>query len=450
MTGLLGLEGCERLAEPALGLGSALAVEVVVHRTAGGVTRFANSQVHQNTWAEDVLVNVRVVTPDGRVGVAGAHTDDPAQVAAAAEQALAIARLCRVDDEFPGFAPGAPVRPVPVDAATMAATPAQRAAAVRTIVAEVPGGFEAAGAFTTAAAELAVLTTAGQRVHTPLSSAHLTLVVGGPSSSGYAEAGGRSIADVDAGTAARTAVTKALAGADPIEVPAGSWPVVLEPAATGTLVQFLAYLGFGARAYLEGRAFTSGRMGATVAGPQVSLVDDAMSPATVGLPFDFEGTPSQRVDLLRDGVVTGVVHDRHTAALAGTTSTGHGLLAPNPHGPIAMNPLMEPRDGGSVDDLVAGLERGLLVTRFHYTNVVEPMETAVTGMTRDGTFLVEDGRIRSGVRNLRFTQSILGAFAEVDAVSSETGYASELFFGGSRCPALRLPAFAFTGTTSFG
>lgn len=449
MSERLGLPGCERLAEPALSVGAA-AVEVVVHRTAGGVTRFANSQAHQNTWAEDVAVNVRVVTGDGRVGVAGAHTDDPAQVAAAAERALAVACVSPVDDAFGGLAPSAPVPEVPVDEATAAATPQDRIDVVAAVVADVPAGFEAAGALTTGGGELAVLTTAGQRAYTPLSSAQLTLVVSGPSSSGYAEAGGRALTDVDHVAAIRTAAGKATAGADPVDVPAGQWPVVLEPAATGALVQFLAYLGFGARAYLEDRAFTSGRMGRRVVAPEVSITDDALDRSTIGLPFDFEGTPKQAVDLLRDGVVTGVVHDRHTAAQAGVASTGHALLAPNPHGPIALNPLMRPGTGGTVGDLVAGMERGLLVTRFHYTNIVEPMQTVLTGMTRDGTFLVEDGRVVSPVRNLRFTQSILDALSRVDAISSETRYASELFFGGSRCPAVRLPAFAFTGTTTFG
>lgn len=446
----LGPAGCERLAAPALALSAAAGVEVVVHRQAGGVARFANSQIHQNTWAEDVLVNVRAVTADGRVGVAGAHTDDPAQVAATAEAALAIARVSPVDGAFPGLAPSAATRAVPVDHAIVEATPEHRAAAVRTIVAELPSGLEAAGAFSTVGAELAVFTTAGQRAYTPVSSTQLTLVVIGPSSSGYAEAGGRTLDEVDPVAVARTAAAKARAAAEPVDVVPGEWAVVLEPAATNTLVQFLAVLGFGGKAYLEGRAFTTGRMGGRVAAPAVTIVDDALSGDTVGVPFDFEGTPKQRVDLLRDGFVAGVVHDRHTAAQAGVASTGHGLLAPNPAGPVALNPLLRSGGDGRIDDLVGGLERGLLVTRFHYTNVVEPMNTVLTGMTRDGTFLVEDGRVTAAVRNLRFTQSILGALAEVDAISSETGYASELFFGGSRCPALRLPAFSFTGTTNFG
>ncbi|MDP8970265.1 MAG: TldD/PmbA family protein, partial [Actinomycetota bacterium] len=448
---LLGWQVFDRLADAALDAAAdAAAVEVLLQRDWGGLTRFANSQIHQNVWAEDLTARVRVVTDDGRVGVAGTHTFDPADVAAAAGDALALARVSPQDPEFPGLAGAAEAMGVPVDDATLWLTPADRAAAVAALLAEVPPDYDAAGAYSTGGSERAVVTSEGQRAYAPLSSAQLTVVVMGPSSSGYAEAGGRSVEDVDAVAAARTAVTKARAAADPVEVAPGPSPVVLEPAATAALVQFLAYLGFGGRDWLEGRAFTSQRLGDKVVDPKVTVVDDARAPQTVGFPFDCEGTPKQRVELIREGVATAVVHDRHTAARARTESTGHGLPAPNPHGPMATNPIMLPGEDGSVEDLVAGTERGLLITRLHYTNVVHPLETSITGMTRDGTFLIADGAVTRAVRNLRFTQSILEALAEVEAVSSQTAFASELFFGGSRCPGVRLPALHFTATTTFG
>lgn len=447
----LGLDALADLAGPALEVAGADGVEVVVDRSFGGLTRFAGSQVHQNVWTSDLSLSVRVVAPGGRVGVVAVPGSSAAEVRSAAEEALALARLAPADPDVPPVAPPAAVAPGPTpDAATFAASPADRAAAVRALFAEVPAGLEAAGAYSTGGAERAVLSSAGQAVWAPLSRAALTTVVTGPTSSGYAEAGGRCVAEVDPGAAGRVAVSKALAAADPVDVDPGDWAVVLEPAATGALVQFLAILGFNGRAYLEGRTCTAGRLGEIVVDPRVTIVDDPTSPDTVGLPFDAEGTPTRRVALIDGGRFAEVVHDRTTGARAGTGSTGHALVPPNTYGPVPSNPLMAPGDGGSVADLVAGLERGLLVTRFHYTNVVNPMETVLTGMTRDGTYLVADGRIVGGVRNLRFTQSILGALATVDAISSETAFSSELFFGGARCPALRLPAFAFTSTTTFG
>jgi predicted Zn-dependent protease len=448
----LGRAGVERLADPALALvgGPVAGVEAVVLRRRAGLARFANSQIHQHVETDTIAVHLRVVTDDGRVGVAAATTDDPAEVAVAAATAARLARVCPPDPDFPGFAPAAEVGQVPVDRAVLDASAALRASGVAAVVAAVPRGFEAAGAYATGGDELGVCTSAGQRVYTVRSSTTLTVVVSGPSSAGYAEAGGRHLDDVDPARVGERAAGKARAGADPVEVLPGAWLVVLEPAASGALVQFLAFVGFGGRELLEGRSFLAHRLGEQVVDPRITIVDDGGSTETLGLPVDYEGTPKQRVELIRGGVAHAAVHDRYTARRAGVASTGHALPAPNPHGPVATDPLLLPGDGGALEDLVAGVERGLLVTRFHYTNVVNAVHTTITGMTRDGTFLVEDGRVTRAVRNLRFTQSILEALSGVEAVSSETAYASELFFGGARCPGLRLPAFTFTSTTSFG
>jgi predicted Zn-dependent protease len=313
----------------------------------------------------------------------------------------------------------------------------------------VPDGYEAAGAYSTGAVETAVFTSAGQAVAAVIPSAQLTTVVAGPTSSGWAEAGGRSVAAVDPSAAGRRAAEKALAGVEPIEIEPGDWPVVLEPAATGALVEFLAYLGFGGRAWLEQRACTSGRLGEVALDPSVTIVDDALSPDAVGFPFDAEGMAKQRIELVRNGVLNAVVHDRATGAKAGTHSTGHGLPAPNTWGPLPVDAHLLAGDGGSVEDLVGGMDRGLLVTRFHYVNVVHPLETVLTGMTRDGTFLVSEGRVVAAVRNLRFQQSVLAALASVQAISTETAWTSEIF-GGCRSPAVRLPSFTFPSTTTFG
>jgi PmbA protein len=160
--------------------------------------------------------------------------------------------------------------------------------------------------------------------------------------------------------------------------------------------------------------------------------------------FDYEGVAKQRVALLEAGVCRSVVHDSQTAARAGVASTGHGLPAPNPWGPFPLNMVMAP-GGTPRDDLIAGLDRGLLVTRFHYTNIVHPVESTITGMTRDGTFLIEDGEIAQPVKNLRFTQSILEALSGTEMIGRETELASEFFFSASRVPALKVDSFNFSG-----
>ena len=178
----------------------------------------------------------------------------------------------------------------------------------------------------------------------------------------------------------------------------------------------------------------------------MTIVDDGREPAALPMAFDYEGVAKQRVALVDAGVCRDVVYDAQTAARDGVTSTGHGLPAPNPYGPFPLNMVMAAGDDGAGRARSASMERGLLVTRFHYTNPVHPKLAIVTGMTRDGTFLVEDGEIVGPVRNLRFTQSYLAALAGVVAVARERRTLKG-FFGGMVVPAVRLDGWTFTGTT---
>ena len=195
----------------------------------------------------------------------------------------------------------------------------------------------------------------------------------------------------------------------PRALDAGVYPVVLEPAATATLVGFLSFMGFAGRAYVEGRSCFAGKAGEHGRRRRTSTCGTtAPTRRTLGAPFDFEGVPKRRVNLVEGGVFRDAVYDLRTAKQAGVDgSTGHGLPSPNPEGPFPLNLFLGTGDA-TVDEMIAATERGVLVTRFHYSNIVNPMESSITGMTRDGTFLIEGGEIVGPVRNFRFTQSILG------------------------------------------
>jgi len=231
---------------------------------------------------------------------------------------------------------------------------------------------------------------------------------------------------------------------NPRDVDPGRYTVVLETPAVSTLVGFLAWIGFGGRSLVEGRSCFSGKEGQQVAAPSVTIYDDATSPLTLGVPFDFEGTPRRRVDLVTDGVFRDGVYDRRTAKQAGRQTTGHALPPPSPDGPLPLNLFMDPRDA-TLDEMIASTERGLLVTRFHYSNVVHPVDSVITGMTRDGTFLIEHGEVAHPIKNLRFTQSILWALQGVSMIGRDSKLASEFFFSASRVPALKVDSFQFTG-----
>jgi PmbA protein len=430
-------------------IASADAVEVVLSRTDSALTRFAGSRIHQNTSRLDGEARVRVVL-EGRVGVVVTNELSPDAIRDAALRAREIAALTPADPHFPGLTPpGQPYgRTAGPDEETLGCPPQRRAELVAAALAELRADVEAAGTMETSVQERAVVSSTGVRVYSAGTRAAASVLAQGPTSSGWAEAGATSLAGLDCAAVGRRAGEKVALGADPREIPAGRYPVVLESGATMNLVQWLGWLAFPGRAYNEERSALSGRLGEQVCSPLVTIIDDPLSPLLPGAPFDAEGTATRRTSLIEAGVAVGVAHDRTTGAIARTGSTGHAMPAPNPAGGIPTHLLMSP-GAASMDELVAGLERGLYVTRFHYTNVVHPVETSITGMTRDGTFLVEDGKVVGGVRNLRFTQSCLDALAGCEAVGSELELATDLFYGAAMAPAVRLSGFTFTSTTAY-
>ena len=445
MPGLIGREGFERVSQAALELPGVDGVEVLFTHEWGALTRFAKSEIHQSTFREDTGLRVRVVTKD-RVGVSASNDFSPEGARKAAEQAREIAENSAPDQLWPGLAPKADVPAGgSFDEATADSTPQDRASTVAALIARCADGFTAAGAFETQAVEVGVANTEGQVCWAPSTQASLTTVVtGGEGGNGFAETFAGSTAEIDPASIGKRATDKAVASQNPKLLEPGNHVVVLEPSAVSTLVGFLAWIGFAGRHYIEGRTCLSGKAGQKVTAETVSIWDDATDPGTLGLPFDFEGVPRRRVDLIKDGVFLDAVYDLRTAKQAGTKTTGHGLPSPNPEGPFPLNMFMATGDA-TVEDMVAATERGVLVTRFHYSNVVNPVESSITGMTRDGTFLIENGEITGPVMNFRFTQSILEALSEVSMIGRASELASEFFFSASRVPALKIERFNFSG-----
>jgi len=420
--------------------------EALVQRTDEQLTRFANSEVHQNVSESDTIVNLRFI--DGqRVGVASTNRLDDESLRRLAETA---ARICRLQPEQPDFAglpePG-PVALVPgaCAAATVEATPEQRAEAARAVISAADeASVLAYGSYRTVAEQVAVANSLGVGVEEPRSHGHLIVVAMGPDGeAGYAEGAAVDHTRIDAAALGREAAAKARASRKAVAIDPGDYPVVLEEYAVVDLLDMLGYLGFSALAVQEERSFFEA--GKRIGSDLVTLRDDAADSAGTPASFDYEGIAKQPVTLVERGVCRELVHDAQTAARAGRRSTGHGLPAPNTYGPFPLNQLMEP-GAASREELIGGLDRGLLVTRFHYTNPVHPKLAMVTGMTRDGLFLVQSGEVVGPVRNLRFTQSYLQALAGVEAVGRERRTLRG-FLGTVVVPAVRISAFTFTGAT---
>jgi predicted Zn-dependent protease len=309
--------------------------------------------------------------------------------------------------------------------------------------------LETAGSYSTSTTTIAVANTKGIRTeHRSTRAVLLTVMMDGFASgaaSGYAQAGSPDVTQIDAEALGAEAASKGDRMRGATELEAGEYEVVLEEYAVAGLLEYLSYIGFSGLAHEEGRSFMD--LGARVMGENVSIWDDGADPSGLPSPIDFEGVRRKRVDLIERGIATAVVHDAATGSRAGSGSTGHGLPAPNLFGPMALNLFMSPGDT-SRDDLATPIKRGVWVTRFHYINPVHPKKAILTGMTKDGTFLIEDGRITRPLLNFRFTQSVPEAFSDVRAASRETKLLPGEFFGASRVPALHLGSFNFTGVTA--
>ena len=420
--------------------------EALVMTEDSALTRFANSEIHQNVAETNVTINLRVVVGK-RVGVASTGRTDDEGLRRLAENAAAIARVVEELDDWGGLPEPTEIHELPAaySRATAAASPEFRAAAARAVIAAADAaGVTAYGSFATSLESIAVANSKGVRVAGTRTTSQLITVSMGPGGgTGYGEAAAVDASTIDAAAIGREASGKARATADAVSIEPGDYPVVLEEYAVVDLLDMIGYLGFSALAIQEGRSFAE--PGKRIGSDLVTVADDGYDPAGLPLPFDFEGVAKQRVELIERGVCRGIVYDAQTAARAGVASTGHGLPAPNAYGPFPLNMVME-AGVSSREDLISGLDRGLLVTRFHYTNPVHPKLAIVTGMTRDGTFLVEGGRIVGPVRNLRYTQSYLDALAGTVAVARERKTLKG-FLGGVVVPAVRIDGWTFTGGT---
>jgi predicted Zn-dependent protease len=445
---MYGEEATRRLADVVLSASEGDQTEVLFWGTDQQLTRFANNTIHQNVAEQGAEVSVRVAVGQ-KVGVASANQLDDSGLKDAAARAVAVARLQPDNPDFAGLPGPTPWERLPAfDAPTAETSPDARAGGVAAVVEQArTRGFLAFGAFTTETTELAVANSRGVWTYFPRTSAELNAVVMAGDASGYASQLAGEVGRLQPEAVGRAAVDLCVRSREPAGLPPGDYEVLLEPAAVAELVEFLGFFGFNGLAVLEGRSFLSGKIGETLAGPNVSLWDDGYDRRGLPLPFDFEGVARRRAVLFDRGIAREPVYDTATGAKAGALSTGHALPAPNTFGPVPLNLIMGNGEGQTREAMLAGIKRGVWVTRFWYTNLVHPPSLTITGTTRDGTFLVEDGEVTGPLKNLRFTQSIVEALRDVRALSRDVAL-QRSFIGSALVPALHLGRFSFTGEST--
>ena len=423
--------------------------DVIVRAGHHALTRFANSFIHQNV-AESVASVSLKLSYDGRSASAsttfspdssGQDLDDVLRglVSRTGDAAL----LRPVDPDWVGPAEPAPARfSGSYDHMTALANPAERAGLVRDFV-HAADGLETAGYCETIGSVVAFANSAGQRIAGRTSSATLDGVARTHGSDASARRTSSSMADLDGVVLGRRAAARAAAALDAGDIEPGPYEVVIEPSCVSDMMFFLSWQGFNGKAVNEGRSFV--RLGEPQFDQHINLWDDAGDPRSIGLPFDAEGTPRRRVELVRDGIAVGLAHDRRTARVAGDSSTGHAIEGGESEGALACNLLLGTGQH-DVDDLVSHMGRGLLVTDLWYTRVLDPRTLVVTGLTRNGVFLVEDGQVVRPVGNLRFTQSYIEALGPGRVLGVGSVPEMQRQYGGVySMPALHLASWNFTG-----
>ena len=438
----------QRLARTVLSAVDADQAEVLVYSGRSALTRFANNYIHQNVEERDTSVHVRAVIGK-KIGVAASDVVTETGLREVAQRAVALARLQKENEQFISLPGQTPITKVDSYLTRTAAFgPEERAAVVRVICeAAVREHLVAAGAFRTSESESAVLNSLGVWGYHRDATADVNTVLMGETSSGHAERMTLDAGQIDGGELAAEAIDKAKRGANPRSLEPGTYDVILEEYAVADIMDYFAYLSFGAQAYLEKRSFMSGRLGEQVMGENIRLWDDGLSLDGIPSPFDAEGVGRQHVDFVVDGTAKDVVWDSYYGGIGGHPSTGHALPAGETFGPMPGNMFMATGDATKAD-MLASTKRGIWVSRFWYTRPVHPLNVVLTGMTRDGTFLIEDGKIVAPVKNLRFTQSYLEAMNQVEMIGRESRLLPS-FAGSCRVPALKIRDWSFTGATEF-
>jgi len=441
------------LAERAVAAAEGDGVEAVVQTERSGFARFAGSEVHQPTLIENVSISLRVIR-GGRAGAAASNRVDDEGFRDLADRAGAAADASPEDPDLAGLAGASELPDVDGnDDETAALGPAEQARLAADAI-SAAGEMPVYGFFTSGAATVAVVTSAGFSAEQTSTDAVTVALAATDSASGYAEQTAWAVRDVDPAAVARRAVEIAGRTQNADELPPGSYRAVLATYAIGELLQYFAFDAFSGLAYLEERSYLCGKLGERHFDEKVSIADDALDPRTLPKRFDFEGVPKQRVPLVENGVLRGTVWDLASAARAGGSQPSTGNAPPPAErrwGPLPFALSLAGGEAESVDELVELVEDGIYITRVHYLGIVEPRHGILTGMTRDGTFRIREGKVAEPLVNLRFTVALPDVLADVPGLTRETtltnqaAFYDERFAYGALVPAIATARFDVTG-----
>ena len=432
---------------------SADEVEVLFYSGQSALTRFANNVIHQNVAEANDGVSVRT-SFGGRTARASTNKVDDESLKRVVQASEDLAKVQRPDpdllpmpdpqerDRVSHDAFSAP--PSRYFAETAAITPGLRAEGVAKIVAVADRHkLTTAGIFSNSEFVEGIFNSRGLSDWHTQTSAEVSITMLAGDSSGWQKSNSPDVRNLDPLALAETAARKTIDSAAPREIAPGKYTVILEPAAVLDIVGFM---------------FLNNRIGTQLFGENVNIVDDVAHPLQSGAPFDGEGMRRQRVSLVENGIVKRVVYARGTAErmkksaapkVGPIAPTGHGFPLPNEMGEMPSNIVLSaPSQPQTLEQMMSSTDRGILVTRLWYIREVDPYEKILTGMTRDGTFLIENGKVHAGIRNFRFNESLIHMLSNVEAMGAPVRASGEESFD-MVVPAMKVRDFNFTEVTKF-
>ena len=440
-------------------------VEAIFTGSRFALTRFANSTIHQNVEEENSIVSIRTNFA-GRTARATANQFDDESLRRAVAASENLARVQAPDPDLlpmptaeEAKAAGEGARATRFFEQTAAIAPADRAEVVRGIVSvAAKHKLTTAGIYSNSESREGIFNSRGLANWHDQTLAEISITMLAEDSSGWQKSNSPDVRNLDPQRLAETAAKKAVDSAHPREIAPGKYTVILEPAAVLDIVGFM-FWDYSGVAIVDQRSFLNDRIGTQLFGENINISDDVSHPLQAGSPFDGEGMQRRRLQLVENGVVKRVVYARATArkmknseyaAKVGPVEpTGHGFPLPNEMGEMPVNIVFDaPEKPQSVEDMTASTERGILVTRLWYIREVDPYEKIVTGMTRDGTFLVENGKVQCGLRNFRFNESLISMLKNVEGMSAPIRASGEESFD-MVVPAMKVREFNFTEATKF-
>lgn len=394
---------------------------IVFFRTKLQASRFANSQIHQHLQDEDQTIYFRVLI-DGRLGVASTNSLDENNLKATFDKALHIARLrleTKEKKDIPLFK-GLKNIPGCYDQKTAKMPALTRAKILQKIFKDADAlQIKFSGNFYNGLTQVAVFSPEGKMNYQDYSFAGIKLIAAAQGSSGYASAINYNADMLNPHALSDIAVKKCLDGLKKVTLEPGKYDVILEPDAVAELLAWLNYIGFGAKTVFEESSFLYNKYARKITGENVNIYDYGKDKSTFILPFDFEGLPRDKAYLIKSGRAQKPLCDSYYAKLLKMKANGRANFPDDTDGPLGYNLVME-GGSGEKDKIIKSAKRAILITRFHYINgYLNTRRAVMTGMTRDGTFLIEDGRIKSAVKDMRFTESILEAFSRIKYISRE-------------------------------